>query len=147
MEWYESIMGAQAEHSSLRACSQARCPPPALLQGYFDRVLIPGSDATWDLPDPDARVLEGLGARLANIDRIVGISTYGSGTVLGGMVPLAALAGDGGRTTLGMAVRDICTARGSPCLLHWHALHNMDFTTEATRKAFLQRVRQSIREL
>ena len=118
-----------------------------LSQGYFDRALVPGDDATWSFPDPDAGVLSGLKARLTNIDRIVGISTYGSGKVLGGMVPIAALAGDGGRTTLGMAVRDICTAPGSPCLLHWHALYSMDFTTEASRKTFLNQVKESIRDL
>lgn len=75
------------------------------------------------------------------------MSTYGSGRVLFGMVPLAALAGDGGRTTLGMAVRDICTAPGSACSLHWHGLYGVDFLTTPTRLAFLERIRCSIRDL
>lgn len=115
---------------------------PANLKGFFDRTLL--LHHTWDFPKQDenspnsVQILpQGLTPGLTNIQRVVGVSTYGA--------PQSALllGGDNGRNMIARAILPIFH---EDCTIRWHGLYNMDFQTEATRSAFLEEIKTTIRE-
>ena len=115
---------------------------PANLKGFFDRTLL--LHHTWDFPKQDENsstalkmLPPGLTPGLTNIQRVVGVSTYGA--------PQSALllGGDNGRNMISRAILPIFH---EDCTIRWLGLYNMDFQTEATRSAFLEEVKTTIRE-
>lgn len=98
---------------------------PAALKGWLDRVLVPG--VAFRLDERTRKVKPAL----RHVRRLVGITTYGSPR------PYVLGVGDGGRRTIGRALRMVCGWR-TP--FTWLALYRMDRRTEAERTAFLARV-------
>jgi NAD(P)H dehydrogenase (quinone) len=101
---------------------------PAVLQGWLQRVMVPGVGFVFD----DAgKVRPGL----TNVRRIVGVSTYGS--------PRWYVKGvnDNGRRVLTRALRMSCGWR-TRC--SWLALYAMDTTTDEDRRDFLARVERRL---
>ena len=111
---------------------------PAILKGFFDRTLV--HDICWALPDPtnpDA-ASTGLVPKLTNIQRIVGVSTYGA------LRPIVTLAGDNGRRMMANAIRPIMSPHAT---VTWLGLYGMDGTTHAQRTDFLQQVDKLVQGL
>ena len=111
---------------------------PATLKGYFDRIFVPGSDGAWDFPrGKDVVASNGLSPRLTNIERVLGVSTYGASR------HIVALAGDNGRNMIGTAIR----ANFAPdCTVAWLGLYDMDFAGLEKRKDFLENVKTFVRD-
>ncbi len=98
--------------------------PPAMLKGWFDRVMMPG--VSIDLSDPaNVKVL------LGNIRKIVGISTYGRPWWM------ALYMGDPSRV---LVKRYLKRLTGGKATAEYHALYHMNIATDGQRKAFLARV-------
>jgi NAD(P)H dehydrogenase (quinone) len=119
---------------------------PANLKGFFDRTLL--LHHTWDFPkepedDPSSSSIvstilpQGLTPGLSNIQRVVGVSTYGASrsTLL--------LAGDNGRNMINKAILPIFH---KDCTIHWHGLYDMDFQSEENRTTFLEEIKTTIKE-
>ena len=122
---------------------------PANLKGFFDRTLL--LHHTWDFPkeatenDPSSSsssvvsslLPAGLTPGLCNIQRVVGVSTYGASrsTLL--------LAGDNGRNMINKAILPIFH---EDCTIRWHGLYDMDFQSEENRKTFLEEIKTTIQE-
>lgn len=103
---------------------------PAILKGYFDRVFVPGVSFTI----VDGKV---VGA-LANIRRIIAVTTYGS-------TPLRAfLAGNGPKSFVTRVLR-VLAARGAAT--RYLAHYDMNRSTPQTRARFLDRVAAEMRRL
>jgi putative NADPH-quinone reductase len=98
--------------------------PPAILKGWFDRVLIPGVSFT--LQDGVAR------PALTHIRRIAGIVTYGRPRWTALMV------GDPPRRAIARYLRMITGG----ARVEYHALYNMNRATDADRAGFLVRVEE-----
>lgn len=98
--------------------------PPAMLKGYFDRLFMPG--VAFDLSDP-ARVQP----LLRNIEKVVGVSTYGRPWTR------AFVVGDPPRKMIKRYLRWF-VARGAP--VHYLALYHMNVADEPTRRAFMAKV-------
>jgi putative NADPH-quinone reductase len=105
---------------------------PAVLKGWLDRVLVPG--VAFRLDERTRKVTPAL----QHIRHLVGITTYGSKR------SYVTLMGDGGRRTIGRALRMVCGWR-TPTT--WLALHRMDTRTDAERRAFLARVEERMARL
>ncbi|MEO7372190.1 MAG: NAD(P)H-dependent oxidoreductase [Ilumatobacteraceae bacterium] len=105
---------------------------PAMLTGWLDRVLVRG--VAWDVHEGSTRIR----ARLTNVRRLVAVTSHGSGKLLN------IVEGETGRRIIGRAVRVLChrCARTS-----WLALYNIDRSTDAQRRAFLDRVGQRMTDL
>jgi NAD(P)H dehydrogenase (quinone) len=104
---------------------------PALLKGYFDRMILPG--VAFDLGDPtDVKPM------LANLTRIVGIVTYGRPR------HLALWMGDPPRK---MVKRYLRWFTGGRARVDYHALYHLNVATDAQRIAFLERVQLALRRL
>ena len=116
--------------------------PPCMRTGYFDRTFVPGpkGEGAWDFPsgpkDQDAAA-NGLVPRLTNIQRMLGISTYGAPR------HIAFLAGDNGRNTIGTAIRPNFAP---DCTCRWLGLYEMDFCPKIARDAFLKEVQRVVRD-
>ena len=102
---------------------------PAILQGWFERVLVPGIAFTLD--ERTRKVRPGL----TRLRRIVGISTYGSPAVY------VRLTGDGGRRIITRALRMSAGWRTSTT---WLALYHVDEADDAVRSAFLERIEDTM---
>jgi NAD(P)H dehydrogenase (quinone) len=106
--------------------------PPAILKGWLERVLVTG--VAFEL-DPDTKRVK---PALGHIERIVGISTYGSPR------PYVAMINDNGRRILTRSLRMVCGWRTST---RWVALYGVDTATADERAAFLTRIRSAMTPL
>ena len=104
---------------------------PAILKGWFDRVLIPGVSFKFQ-PDGSAKQV------LKNIRRIAAISTYGRPWWL-----VRVVVGDIPRRQITRHFRLVCGAPPTSYL----ALYNMNQATPERREAFLGRVRHAMTRL
>ena len=105
---------------------------PAVLKGWLERVLVPGVGFRFD--ERTGRVRPGL----ANVRRIVGVSTYGSPRWY------VALVNDNGRRTLHRALRMSCGWRTSTT---WLGLRAIDTSTDLERREFAARVERTLADL
>jgi putative NADPH-quinone reductase len=108
---------------------------PAILKGWLDRTLLPGVAFTLSPGPAGARVVT---PALANITRLVGITSYGSGRAE------VRLLGDAGRRTVTRTVRLVCARR---CRTTWLGLHRIDTASEDDRARFLDRVDTTLQGL
>lgn len=104
---------------------------PAMLKGFFDRMIMPG--VAFDISDP-ARVKPMLG----NIKRIVGIVTYGRPW------HMALWMGDPPRKIVRRYLRWFT---GGKARTDYHALYHLNMATEAQRLAFMDRVARALQTL
>jgi putative NADPH-quinone reductase len=104
---------------------------PAILKGWFERVMVPGVGFVFD---HRGKVRPGL----TNVRRLVGISTYGS--------PKASvrLVNDNGRRTVMRAMR---LSTGWRTRSRWLGLYGIDSSTPAERAEFLERCERLARSL
>lgn len=105
---------------------------PAMLTGWLDRVLVRG--VAWDTTDGATSITP----LLTNIRRVVAITSHGSSKFLN------VLEGESGRRVIGRALGVLCHrfARST-----WLAMYNIDRSTDADRRAFLDRVERRMRRL
>lgn len=104
---------------------------PAMLKGWFDRVLMPG--VAFDLSDPkNARPM------LSNLRHVVGVSTYGRPRYVAWYV------GDPPRK---IVTRYLPRLTGSGTKVQYHALYHMNVATLPQRQAFIERVKAAMGRL
>lgn len=101
---------------------------PAMLKGWFDRVLMPG--VSIDLSEPGS-----VKTLLGNIKKIAGISTYGRPRWM------ALYMGDPSRI---MVTRYMKRLTGGTARTQYHALYHMNVATNAQRRAFISRVGEAM---
>jgi putative NADPH-quinone reductase len=104
---------------------------PAILKGWFERVMVPGVGFVFD---DQHKVRPGV----TNIKRLVGISTYGS------RWHYVKAVNDNGRRTMLRAMR---LSTGLRTRSTWLALYGMDSVDATRREAFLARCEQRMRSL
>ena len=104
--------------------------PPAMLKGFFDRLFIPG--VAIDTSYPGGRPM------LTNISRIIGVVTYGQSW------PASFWMGDPPRRAV---VRFLPWFANGRVRTKFHALYNLDKSTDGTRRAFIGRVEKAMRSL
>jgi NAD(P)H dehydrogenase (quinone) len=92
---------------------------PAMLTGWFDRVLV-------------------RGGRLTNVRRLVAITSHGSSKFLN------VIEGETGRGIITRTVRALCHRYTRTT---WLAMYNLDRSSEAQRVAFLDRVQRRMGDL
>jgi NAD(P)H dehydrogenase (quinone) len=105
---------------------------PAMLTGWFDRVLVRG--VAWE-PSENGTRITGL---LTNVRRVVTITSHGSGKLLN------TIEGESGRRVTGRAIRLLCHRWARTT---WLAMYNVDRSTDADRAAFLDRVERRMHRL
>jgi putative NADPH-quinone reductase len=105
--------------------------PPAILKGWFDRVLVPGVAFEFD---EQGKIQPAMG----HIRRLVGVSTYGAPW------SYIKMTADCGRRTITRALRLSC-GRGTHT--RWFALYAMDTSGPAERAAFLDRIEHGLASL
>ncbi len=104
---------------------------PAVLKGWFERVMVPGVGFVFDAK---GKVRPGL----TNVRRLVGISTYGSKRLY-----IKAI-NDNGRRTIMRAMR---LSTGVRTRSRWLALYGIDSSSENDRTRFLDRCERFARSL
>ena len=104
---------------------------PAMLKGFFDRVLMPG--VAFDISDP-----QNVRPSLTNIQRIVGVVTYGRPR------HVAWYMGDPPRKTI---TRYLRLLTGGAARADYHAHYHMNVATRESLSAFKDRVGQAMRAL
>ena len=104
---------------------------PAILKGWFERVMVPGVGFVFDAK---GKVRPGL----TNVRRLVGISTYGSKRLY-----IKAI-NDNGRRTIMRAMR---LSTGVRTRSRWLALYGIDSSSENDRSQFLDRCERMARSL
>lgn len=105
---------------------------PAMLKGWFDRVLVQG--VAWELPEGANR----LRPLLHGITRIVAVTTHGSAKHIN------ALEGETGKRTVTRAIRVLCNWR---CRTTWLACYGVDRMSAAERASYLDRVERRLARL
>ena len=105
---------------------------PAMLKGFFDRVLVKG--VAYDLPEGADRIRP----RLRHIRRLVVVTSHGSPKYVN------AVQGESGKRIVGRTLRGLCSWR---CRTRWIALYNIDRAGDAKRTAFLDRVERRLQRL
>jgi NAD(P)H dehydrogenase (quinone) len=104
---------------------------PAILKGWFERVMVPGVGFVFDAK---GKVRPGL----TNVRRLVGISTYGS------RWSYVKAINDNGRRTILRAMR---LSTGIRTRSRWLALYRVDGTTAQQRASFVDRCERMARSL
>lgn len=102
---------------------------PAMLKGWFDRVLMNG--VAWVLPEGAARIRP----LLTNVRHLIVVTTHGSGKFVN------ALEGESGKRTVFRSVR-LMLHRRVRC--EWIAMYGIDNATPLQRQKFSGRVRRRI---
>ena len=102
--------------------------PPAILKGFFDRMLIPG--VAFDASNPGNSK-----SGLANIRKIVGVVTYGQSW-------LAVLwMGDRSHKTVTRFLRAFASKKAKA---EFHAMYHVDGSNDAKRAAFIAEVKSAM---
>jgi putative NADPH-quinone reductase len=104
--------------------------PPAMLKGWIERVWV--RDVAFDLPPDSNRVH----ARLHNVRHLVAVTTHGSSKLVN------ALEGEAGRRTVTRTLRAVCHPLTRTT---WLAMYGLDTSTDAQRRAFLDKVGRRLR--
>ena len=104
---------------------------PAILKGWFERVMVPGVGFVFD---DENKVRPGL----TNVQQLVGITTYGS------KWQYIKTINDNGRRTVKRALR-MSTGWGTKSL--WLPLYGMDTIGPSKREAFLTKVERKVAAL
>ncbi len=105
---------------------------PAMLKGWFDRVLVRG--VAWDLPEGANRIRP----LLRNVRTIVAVTSHGSSKLAN------AAEGETGKRALSRSLRAVCANR---CRTTWLAIYTIDRSSVAERERFLARVERRIARL
>ena len=105
---------------------------PAMLKGWFDRVLVNG--VAWHLPEGANRIRP----MLVEVRRLVVVTSHGSTKFIN------VIEGEGGKRVVSRAVRVLCNLR---CRTQWVALYDIDRASLAKRQAFLDRVERRLARL
>jgi putative NADPH-quinone reductase len=103
---------------------------PAILKGWLERVMVPGVSFGFD---DRGKVRPAL----TNVDRIVGVSTYGSPR------SYVRAINDNGRRTLTRALRMSCGLRTRT---RWHGFYGIDTSTEVERRDFAAMIERRLAE-
>lgn len=105
---------------------------PAILKGWFDRVLV--NEVAWTMPPGKNRIRP----HLANIKRFIVITTHGSSKLIN------ALEGESGKRTAFRSVRLMFHWRARSS---WIAFYGLDNKGDAARAAMVKRLRRKIRRV
>jgi len=98
---------------------------PAILKGWIDRTMLPGVAFS---VDPQTLKLQ---PRLANVRRLIGITTFGGPRLVSLVVR------DNGSKIVTRSLRAVCHRR---CRTTWLRMFNVDSSTIVQREKFLRRV-------